>query len=57
VVPYESAQVGHARHEVVHQINGNHLEMCKFSKATDPGFKAVFGAIEDYFKAATQQDE
>jgi len=53
VVPYESAQVGHARHEVVREIVGNHHEICKFGRASDPGYRAVFGAIEDYVKAAT----
>lgn len=49
--------MGHARNEVVHQVNGNHSEICKFSKTTDPGYKAVFGAIEDYIKAATAPEE
>ncbi|KAH0543097.1 hypothetical protein FGG08_002523 [Glutinoglossum americanum] len=52
VVPYESALVGHARQEVARGINGNHSEICKFSSTTDPGYKAVFGALEDYIKAA-----
>lgn len=51
MVPYESALVGHARQEVVRGINGNHSEICKFSSATDPGYKAVFGALEDYMMA------
>jgi hypothetical protein len=57
VVPYESAQVGHARHEIVREINGNHSEICKFSKVTDSGYKAIFGALEDYIKAATTQGD
>jgi hypothetical protein len=56
VVPYDSAQVGHARHEILCGINGNHLEICKFEKVTDAGYKAVFGAIEDYIKVATEEE-
>ena len=50
-MPYESARVGHARQEVVRGVNGNHSEICKFSSATDPGYKAVLGALEDYITA------
>jgi hypothetical protein len=51
VVPYESAKVGHAKHEVVRGIVGNHSQICKFGAATDPGYKAVLGALEDYIMA------
>jgi hypothetical protein len=51
VVPYGSARVGHARQEVVRGIDGNHSEICKFSSATDLGYKAVLGALEDYLLA------
>ena len=54
MVPYDSAQVGHARHEIVREINGNHSEICKYASAADPGYKSVFGAIEDYIKEATE---
>ncbi|KAF7505355.1 hypothetical protein GJ744_000976 [Endocarpon pusillum] len=54
VVPYDSAIVGHARQETVRGINGNHSEICRFSGATDPGHRAVVGALEDYIIAATQ---
>lgn len=53
VVPFDSAQVGHARHEVFSSINGNHLEICKFEKVSDAGYRAVAGALEDYIRAAT----
>lgn len=46
--------MSHARHEVVNGIHGNHSEICKFSKRTDAGYKAVFGAIEDYVITATR---
>jgi hypothetical protein len=49
--------VGHARHEIVHEINGNHSEICKFRGTMDAGYKAVFGAIEDYIKVATARDD
>jgi hypothetical protein len=55
VVPFESAQVGHAKHETLMGINGNHSEICKFAKDTDAGYKAVLGAIEDYIKEAMEQ--
>ncbi|EPE29406.1 P-loop containing nucleoside triphosphate hydrolase [Glarea lozoyensis ATCC 20868] len=55
VVPYESALVGHARQEIVRGINGNHSEICKFKDATDPGYKAVSGALEDYILALRQE--
>ena len=48
MVPFDSAQVGHAKYEVLSGINGNHLEICKYEKKSDPGYKAVYGAIEDY---------
>ncbi|KAH8595071.1 Alpha/Beta hydrolase protein [Bisporella sp. PMI_857] len=54
VVPYDSALVGHARQEIVRGINGNHSEICKFSCDTDPGYRAVLGALEDYIMASTE---
>jgi hypothetical protein len=32
---------------------GNRHEICKFGKASDPGYRAVFGPIEGYIKATT----
>lgn len=55
VVPYESAQIGHAKHETVSSIHGNHLEICKFATSTDDGYKAVFDAIEDYLDIVTKE--
>jgi hypothetical protein len=43
--------VGHAMQEIVRAIDGNHSEICKFSSTTDPGYKAVLGALEDYLLA------
>ncbi|KAF8854985.1 hypothetical protein BDZ45DRAFT_596319, partial [Acephala macrosclerotiorum] len=55
VVPFESARVGHVRHEVSMSINGNHSEICKFPSADDPGYKAVSHAIIEYVKKATRE--
>ncbi|KAI9854661.1 MAG: Ras GTPase ras2 [Trichoglossum hirsutum] len=55
VVPYESALVGHAKKEISLGINGNHSGICKFSTADDTGYQAVFGALQDYVKAATMR--
>ncbi|RYO85060.1 hypothetical protein DL766_005571 [Monosporascus sp. MC13-8B] len=52
IVPYSSALVGHARKEVSLGLPGNHSEICKFSGADDPGYKAVFGALQDYIRKA-----
>ncbi|MCJ1245334.1 hypothetical protein MMC30_002538 [Trapelia coarctata] len=57
VVPYESALVGHARQEIVRGIHGNHVEICRFGGGTDPGYRAVLGALEDYIKEATNRYE
>lgn len=51
VVPSESALVGHAKKEVVAGIHANHSEICKFWDKYDHGYKAVFGAMQDYIKA------
>ncbi|KAF2967343.1 hypothetical protein GQX73_g6206 [Xylaria multiplex] len=51
VVPYESALVGHAKKEVVVGIHASHSEICKFRDKYDPGYKAVFGAMQDYIIA------
>ncbi|KAI4867910.1 hypothetical protein F4820DRAFT_445495 [Hypoxylon rubiginosum] len=53
VVPFESSQVGHARKEVILGLPGNHSEICKFSGPSDPAYKAVFGALQDYVREAT----
>ena len=53
VVPFESAVVGHARKEISLGLRGNHSEICKFSGPEDPGYKAVFGALQDYVRAAS----
>ena len=55
MVPYESAQIGHAKHEIVSSIHGNHLEISKFASVIDDGYKAVFDAIEDYIDIATEE--
>jgi hypothetical protein len=47
--------VGHARQEIVRGINGNHSEICKFNNSMDPGYKAVFGALEDYVLVSKQE--
>ena len=41
----------------MHEINGNHSEICKFKGTIDAGYKAVFGAIEDYIKLATARED
>ena len=46
--------MGHARREIVSGINGNHSEICKFSGDSDPGYRAVLGALEDYITASTR---
>ncbi|KEY73925.1 hypothetical protein S7711_07767 [Stachybotrys chartarum IBT 7711] len=48
VVPFESALVGHAKKETSLGLAGNHAEICKFSGIDDPGYRAVFGALQDY---------
>lgn len=53
MVPFESSQVGHARKEVILGLPGNHSEICKFSGPSDPAYKAVFGALQDYVREAT----
>ncbi|KAI9765368.1 MAG: Ras GTPase ras2 [Geoglossum simile] len=53
VVPYDSALVGHAKKEISLGIHGNHSGICKFSTTDDLGYQAVFGALQDYVKAAT----
>jgi hypothetical protein len=46
-----SSQYSNVKHEVVRVIDGNHSQICKFGAATDPGYKAVLGAPEDYIMA------
>ncbi|KAJ3536823.1 hypothetical protein NM208_g6099 [Fusarium decemcellulare] len=52
VVPYESAVVGHARKEIFLGITATHASICKFSGPSDPGYQAVFGALQDYVRAS-----
>ncbi|RBR24379.1 uncharacterized protein FIESC28_02869 [Fusarium coffeatum] len=52
VVPYESATVGHAKKEICLGITATHASICKFSGPSDPGYQAVFGALQDYIRAS-----
>jgi hypothetical protein len=52
VVQKESAIVGNTERETSAGINGDHLEICKFSVDTDSGYQSVLQAIEGYVKAA-----
>ncbi|KAF4461012.1 RAS-2 [Fusarium albosuccineum] len=56
VVPYESAVVGHARKEIFLGITSTHASICKFSGPSDPGYQAVFGALQDYVRASANAE-
>lgn len=47
--------MGHARKEICLGVYGNHRDICKFTSQNDPGYKAVFGALQDYVEAARKQ--
>ncbi|KAM5353202.1 hypothetical protein ACJZ2D_016905 [Fusarium nematophilum] len=52
VVPYDSAVVGHAKKVISLGITATHSSICKFSGPSDPGYQAVFGALQEYVRAA-----
>ncbi|KAF4447144.1 hypothetical protein F53441_9289 [Fusarium austroafricanum] len=56
VVPYESATVGHAKKEICLGITATHASICKFSGPSDPGYQAVFGALQDYVRASAHAE-
>jgi hypothetical protein len=50
-VPKKYAVIGHLR-ETARGISGDHSEICKFGSASNEGYKAVVGALEDYVEKA-----
>ncbi|KAF4470497.1 P-loop containing nucleoside triphosphate hydrolase [Fusarium albosuccineum] len=56
VVPYHSATLGDVKRETIMGINADHRGICKFGSVSDPGYKAVIGAIMDYLESSLDKE-
>ncbi|SPJ72661.1 uncharacterized protein FTOL_02390 [Fusarium torulosum] len=50
VVPHDSSLIGDPR-EHAETLQANHMEMCRFSSASDPNYMKVAGEIKDIYMA------
>jgi len=46
IVPESSATLGYAK-EITHGLNGNHLEIAKFSSKNDPNFATISNELRE----------
>ncbi|KAM0229355.1 hypothetical protein ACHAP5_011674 [Fusarium lateritium] len=56
VVPHDSSLIGDPR-EHAETLQANHIEMCRFSSASDPNFLKVAGEIKDIYTTIAEAVE